>query len=931
MPGKIFSQTPDSLKDSIQFYVKIGQFEKAIPFAERRIEKRRAEKGEQSIEYAASLNSLGDLFIRCRRVKEALPYLRKGLDIWKATSHEKDPTLSIPYNTLGLYYFTIGDYRKAEPYYIQALEIRKETMKEENPAIAACLDNLGSTYQKLGDFGKAEKYLLESLELRKKHLGQTHPNVATSCNNVAILFLEMGNFSKSESFYLQAIEIGKKELIPDHPVLAIYNNNLGGLYRVQKKFALAEWYELESLRIRKKNLHENDPDLSVSYNSLGSIYSDIGNFKKAEFYFLKTLENLRLNFSENHIDLAAAKFNLGALANKTKKFRKAENLVLEAFLCRKRVLGDNHPLLAETAMMLGDIYLNLNDYKKAEAFFLWANEKNLEQTRRYFPFLSSFEKEKFYENIKNQIDRIESFCVENCRKNPALIGHLYTQKLATKAILLNSSQKFKRRFRSINDTSIQKQFHSWEEKTSEIARIYSGSDSLELNQLRGLEDQAEKLEKELSNLSYAFSELAEDKNISWKSVQKKLRPEEAAIELVRIRKFGSLGQILDTSDSDSPTYPIKGLNDTTYYAALIVKPYSKLPDIVLLKDGNQFENKWIHFYRNNISKNISDRISYNIFWKKIGLKLGRKVKRVFVSPDGIYNSINLNTLINPETGKYLLDELEIRMVTNTRELLKRGPSKSNAAFACLVGYPDYNAGKEKPKEMLPGKEECSQDFRGSAFGRNDSYSRLPGTKVEVEIISKLMIKKGWQVESFIGGQALEESVKETKKPRVLHIATHGFFKSDYSTGSNPLLHSGLLLAGANKTLAGEENEMSEDGILTAYEAMNLNLDNTDLVVLSACETGLGEIKNGEGVYGLQRAFKVAGAKSIIMSLWKVDDEATQELMVSFYKHWLGEAVGEGRQTANGNSKRSAFLKAQKELKAKYPNPYYWGAFVMVGE
>jgi CHAT domain-containing protein len=144
-----------------------------------------------------------------------------------------------------------------------------------------------------------------------------------------------------------------------------------------------------------------------------------------------------------------------------------------------------------------------------------------------------------------------------------------------------------------------------------------------------------------------------------------------------------------------------------------------------------------------------------------------------------------------------------------------------------------------------------------------------------------------------------------------------------------------MLTGAGNTLKGEKKEEGEDGILTAYEAMNLNLDNTDLVVLSACETGLGEIKNGEGVYGLQRAFKVAGAKSIIMSLWKVSDEATQELMVSFYKHWLSPpAPGGGAKPTPPsavNSKRYAFLKAQKELKAKYPDPYFWGAFVMVGE
>jgi CHAT domain-containing protein len=200
------------------------------------------------------------------------------------------------------------------------------------------------------------------------------------------------------------------------------------------------------------------------------------------------------------------------------------------------------------------------------------------------------------------------------------------------------------------------------------------------------------------------------------------------------------------------------------------------------------------------------------------------------------------------------------------------------------------------------------------------------------------------VTEYTEDAALEAELKGSYKPRVLHVATHGFFKTGLQ--ANPLVRSGLMLAGAGTSLKGQKPETGEDGILSAYEAMNLNLDNTDPVVLSACETGLGELKNGEGVYGLQRAFKAASVKSIIMSLWKVDDAATQELMVSFYKHWGPQIrLGGGLKDKNTNGKvalsppsgdlvgpkRSAFLAAQKELKAKYPNPNYWGAFVMVGE
>jgi CHAT domain-containing protein len=183
--------------------------------------------------------------------------------------------------------------------------------------------------------------------------------------------------------------------------------------------------------------------------------------------------------------------------------------------------------------------------------------------------------------------------------------------------------------------------------------------------------------------------------------------------------------------------------------------------------------------------------------------------------------------------------------------------------------------------------------------------------------------------------ALKSAVKAVNNPRVLHIATHGMFLEDVKRNraqvfgfngnkmiENPLLRSGLFFTGADNCLKTKEDKPTgaENDLLTAFEAMNLNLDKTELVVLSACETGLGEVQNGEGVFGLRRAFQTAGAKTVIMSLWAVNDKATRELMSSFYKNWI-----------MGMTKRKAFNKAQQEIKEKYKDPYYWGAFVMVGE
>jgi CHAT domain-containing protein len=310
-----------------------------------------------------------------------------------------------------------------------------------------------------------------------------------------------------------------------------------------------------------------------------------------------------------------------------------------------------------------------------------------------------------------------------------------------------------------------------------------------------------------------------------------------------------------------------------------------------------------------------------VFWEQVDKKIGNKMN-LYVSSDGVYHQLNLNTLFQPD-GKYVIENHNIRLVSNTKDLIEysKADKGRTANSAVFFGYPDYNANIVSQNNVIKSDE--LKDYK---------LSELPGTKEEISDVSKLCATKNILPKTYMGADASEEMIKKSaKNPAILHIATHGFFLAQSNktrelginteaASKHPLLRSGLMLAGANVAINNELDQESNNGILTAYEAMNLELNNTELVIMSACETGLGEVRNGEGVFGLQRSFMAAGAKATLMSLWKVNDAATKELMTLFYQYWINDGI----------EKHTAFRKAQIELKNKYPNPKYWGAFVMVG-
>jgi CHAT domain-containing protein len=313
---------------------------------------------------------------------------------------------------------------------------------------------------------------------------------------------------------------------------------------------------------------------------------------------------------------------------------------------------------------------------------------------------------------------------------------------------------------------------------------------------------------------------------------------------------------------------------------------------------------------------MADEFSYKYFWKAISDKLNSVgAKKVYLSPDGVYHIINLNTIPVPgKRGKYVQDEIELFYISNLKDLTDAG-SRKNLQKALLIGHPDYNFENNKIKGS--GERSITIDENSKSL-RNAQFTDLPGTDSEVKKISTALEDKKWEVTSFNEKEATEERVKQSGEVQVLHIATHGFFlPAKGSQSSASMMNSGVVLAGVS---AAPDPSRQEDGILTAAEASNLKLDNTDLVVLSACESGLGALASGEGVFGLQRGLRVAGAKGIIMSLWKVNDDATQELMSAFYKEW----------TKNNDTAKS-FRSAQETVRKKYPDPYYWGAFVYIGK
>ncbi len=788
----------------------------------------------------------------------------------------------------GLLYATMGRFTQAEEFTAEALQLRKTKYGESSIGLAASLNNYGVLKYNMARYNEAEKDFESTLTIFKTNTLEQAMPYAIVLNNEAMLFGSIGRYDEAEKLLKEAISIAEKLQSSKSNNHLKFLSNLALLYKQEGKYSEAETIYLSM----EKRLGKNNPDYASMLNNQAALYRVMGKEEKVENLLKRSAAIYKSNFNEEHPAYAKSISDLGNFYRYKARYAEAEPLLDKALSIRETTLGKNHPLFVQSQEDIAILHWKKKEFSTAGSLYREVMHKSLDFISSYFPPMSEAEKTKYWDVLSPRFQRFNNFAVEASLDNQHIVQDLYDYQIATKALLLNSTNKVKQNITSSKDVQLIKDYTSWLDQKETLARLYAYTKE-ELKEqninLDSLERATNSMEKKLSERSSDFMTGYATKKITYTQIKNLLSETEAVMEIIRMQKY----------DQD--------FTKDSNYVALILTKESEIPKLIVLDNGLQLETRYSKFYRNAVQQKITDEYSYNEYWARVEPELKGK-KMIYISPDGVYNQINVNTLKKPGAD-YVINRYDLVILGNSKDLIALKTKKKTAAKknAMLLGFPDYGQG---------------------------NVSALPGTKVEVDGISKMLKTSGYQVTQFTQKTATEANLKSIKAPALMHIATHGYFLQDVenktsayginveNANDNPLLRSGLLLAGAASTVSGKRTpnlESNDNGILTAYEAMNLNLEGTDLIVLSACETGLGDIKAGEGVYGLQRAFLVAGADALIMSLWKVDDAATQQLMTSFYTNWL----------KLGN-KQKAFKQAQLQLMTKYKEPYFWGAFVMIG-
>ncbi|MDZ4794699.1 MAG: CHAT domain-containing tetratricopeptide repeat protein [Bacteroidota bacterium] len=924
-----------SLNNLAALYGNMGQYDKAEPLYLEGIGILKKTKGENHPDYASMLDNLAQLYQHIGRYEKAERLFVEAGEIRVKTLGSTHPDIASTLNNIAGLYTESGQYEKAEPIYIFASELLKKSFGEMHPDYAGSLNNLGNLYESMGQYKKAEPLYLESINIKKKIFGETHISYATGLNNLAFLYFNLGQYEKAEPLFSKAMAIVKNAIGEDNPDYATHLNNIANVWQSMEQYAKAEQAYIRTNQIREKIFGINHTDYASSLNNLASLYTVMGQYKKAEPLIIQAKDIWRKVKGENSPAYATGLNNVAAFYRKTQThYAQSETFYLEAIRLRKMLLGEKHPYYSESQNDLALLYTQMGQYQKAEPLLLSSSRILLQNIAGTFSILSEKEKAKYLDYNREIVECNNSFLYNNPKASAAILENNYNLELGFKSLSLADTRNMLESVRNNKDTAVKRIFTQWMTSKNILAKQYTLATTSQTADLKAMEAGAETLEKELNRRSAVFSNQQKSLQVTMKDVQQNLEEDEAAIEFTRFKLYN------------------KKWTDSVIYGAYILRkgdvaprfvPLCEKKQLQLLFDsaGNTAPKLVKNFYRGLEIRGSAAQLGnqlYQLIWQPLEPFL-KGIKKIAYSPAGKLYSVAFHALPVDSTT-ILMDKYQLQQYTSTRQISLRTESQTTVRPGSIVLFGDAQFTMDSLQLVQQRKNKSNTELSttiNSVFknrgSENGAWVNLPGTAEEIKKIGRLFEQNKISTRLFIQQSASEGNLKTMtgNAQQIIHIATHGFFlpeakkkKTDsgqanaYSLAEDPLLRSGLVLAGGNYAWSGKTPvDGVEDGIVTAYEISQLNLSNTELLVLSACETALGDVKGTEGVFGLQRGFKMAGVKKMIVSLWQVPDKETAELMTSFYTYWM-----------KGKTIAGAFYQAQAEMRQKYP-AYYWAAFVLV--
>jgi CHAT domain-containing protein/Tfp pilus assembly protein PilF len=833
------------------------------------------------------------------------------------------------------------------------LKLNETLNGPDAPQTTAALNNLALLDEAQDRYELAQQLLERALIADKNRTDPAGLSAQVrDLRNLARLSVDRGQFRDAEPLLRDALEIQRAAKGPDDRAMGPLTMDLAMVYAREGNDAKAEELYRQGIRVVENSTVElSNPALIQPLSSLGHLYLKQSNYEKARASFGQALSIARMS-TGGRDDAPSVRplLGLGLCAHMESKYTEAEKYYLRALNVAQTRLGKEDFVYLRCNLRLATLYYSRGDWKNAEKYFEISRAILQEKLTSHFPYMGERDKLLVLAKVREVFSAYESFCMTYASRHPELAGRMYDLLLTQKGLVVASNAVLRREVVASGEPQALQMWEELARKKQQVAQLENALPS----ERERAEHEADQLEEQLAahvswtrenktKKRYRPFVLARERirlhtSLRWQDVRSRLQPKEAAIEYLHF-----------------PFHDGKRLTGKRYYVALVITRASTTgPKLFRLCDEAELKAP-MSDYAVRTGQSTGGRGKpnfYQVFWKPLEPELRKaKAQKIYLSPDGILNVVSFG-VISDETGPPLLETYDLRTVSSTRDIL--APERnSSSKLAVLVGNPKFDMessdqlsvvhavyheiGEVEP--LSPGGSARPGWMTGAPL------QELAGTKTELDAAGNVLGSAGWTVKVYPEEKALVEVVKKLHGPRLLMVATHGDYREDtdqelmqservtqlsldQSAGlEDPMLGSVLYFAGANRVKKGlPKPEGMDDGVLTAYEATELDLQGTELVVLSACQSGLGKTIDGEGVFGLRRALQEAGSEAVMMSMWPLPDKKTAKLMKIFFSKWVQESD-------KYKALREAQLTIRKEVMEEnlgHDMVHMWGGLVLVG-